>query len=210
MRTIKVLVADRHTMFRQFFEGVVNAAKSFRLCASTPDLSALPALCADHQPDLVLVDPELKLSVLRRIREDFPWIKLLVMTDRAAWELPLVLREMGVHTMGYKNADHPPVHLLLERTIAGQSIFPEASPLIQIGLAVGNDFTPRERDVLRYLLEGYSNSVIASHLGISEHAVHYHVNNMLSKTGYTNRIKLAVMVERSGFVISAEEYRNMK
>ncbi len=210
MRTIKVLVADRHAMSRQFLEERLSARPGFRLCAVTSDLAALPELCADLQPDLLLLDPGLELPLLGRLREELPWLRLVVMTDRPAWDLPRLLREAGAHSMIYKHTDLPSLLQTLERTMAGQAIFPETTPPIQIGLAVGDDFTPRERDVLRYLLEGYSNPIIAKHLGISEHAVHYHVNNMLSKTGYTNRIKLAVMAERSGFVINAEEYRNMK
>ena len=53
--------------------------------------------------------------------------------------------------------------------------------------------SPRERDVLRLLLKGLSNSEIAAELFVSESTVKFHVHNLLQKTGCKNRIELLAL-----------------
>ncbi len=209
MRTIKVLLADRERMARSLLELMLKSLPGYALCACTAEPAQLPGLCTDHQADLILVDPGFDIRLLGTLREECPWVKLIVLTDCPAWDYPELVRSAGTNALIYKQTPFQ-LSVLLERTLAGQLTFPEETPPVQIGLAKGTDFTPREKDVLRYLPGGHSNRTIAQFLGISEHAVHYHVNNLLSKTGFDNRIRLAVMVQQSGFVIPAEEYQNLK
>lgn len=59
--------------------------------------------------------------------------------------------------------------------------------------------TRRERDVLRLLVEGYSNDEIANRLGIREQTVKDHVSALLQKFQARSRVALAVAAVRSGF-----------
>jgi DNA-binding NarL/FixJ family response regulator len=56
--------------------------------------------------------------------------------------------------------------------------------------------TPRESEIVRYVLLGESNKQIARRLGISNYTVRDHVSNLLKKSGVTSRSRL-------GFVLSA-------
>lgn len=212
MKQIKVLIADPQAMSRQLLELCIHTMAGYHLAASAADASALLKLCADHRPDLVLMDPvsPCALTVAGRLRADYPRLKLIFLSSAPEHSLPDRARQLGADSFCYRDALTTPLPELLERTMSGQSVYPASAPEVPIGLARSSDFTRREKDVLYELLEGHSNRIIADRLGISEHAVHYHINNMLSKTGYTNRVKLAVMVRKSGFVINAEENRVMK
>src|SRR4030095_2285857 len=44
-------------------------------------------------------------------------------------------------------------------------------------------FTPREREVLRFIAAGHSNKTIASDLGMSERTVARHITNIYAKIG---------------------------
>ncbi len=58
--------------------------------------------------------------------------------------------------------------------------------------------TPREVEVLRHIAEGQTNREIASALVISEHTVARHVQNMLSKLGFSSRARLAAFAVEQG------------
>lgn len=213
MKQFKVLIADAQTMSRQLLELHVRASPGYQLLASVSDASALSKLCADHKPDLLLLDPCTPgggLETAGLLKAEHPGLKLILITGQPEYSWPEKARAAGADSFWYKEPQTIPILTVMDRTMSGESVYPEAVPDVQIGLARSSDFTRRERDVLRQLLEGHNNRAIAEVLGISEHAVHYHINNMLSKTGYNNRIKLAVMVRKTGFVINAEEERHMK
>lgn len=53
-------------------------------------------------------------------------------------------------------------------------------------------FTPREKEVLRMLVEGRSNKEIGGALGIEERTVKAHVSKLMHKVGVTNRIALSM------------------
>ncbi len=53
-------------------------------------------------------------------------------------------------------------------------------------------FTPREREVLELLVEGYSNPEIAQILHITTHTVKAHISSMYEKTNIYSRVSLAV------------------
>jgi DNA-binding CsgD family transcriptional regulator len=54
--------------------------------------------------------------------------------------------------------------------------------------------TPRELDVVRYVMLGESNKQIARRLGISNYTVRDHVSNLLKKAGVTSRSRLAIVI----------------
>jgi DNA-binding NarL/FixJ family response regulator len=60
--------------------------------------------------------------------------------------------------------------------------------------------TPREREVLRLLVDGLSNQEIADGLKISRRTVHAHVSSAMRKTGTHSRTQLAVYALRTGLL----------
>lgn len=59
-------------------------------------------------------------------------------------------------------------------------------------------FTARELEVVRLLTLGYSNSDIADRLFITRKTASTHVSNILAKTGFDSRTKVAAWALRTG------------
>jgi len=66
--------------------------------------------------------------------------------------------------------------------------------------AAAESFTEREQEILREVVSGASNKVIAMRLNLSVDAIKYHLKKLMRKTGCATRTELAVMACRQGLV----------
>jgi DNA-binding CsgD family transcriptional regulator len=64
----------------------------------------------------------------------------------------------------------------------------------------GPNLTPRERDILRLLVEGRSDKEIAAALFIGARTVQTHVGNLFAKLGVNARAEAAAVAVRRGLV----------
>lgn len=62
------------------------------------------------------------------------------------------------------------------------------------------ELTPAERDVLRLLGTGLSNSEIADRLYLSAGTVKAHISRILTRTGCANRVQAAVLAHDAGLL----------
>ncbi|MDB5071941.1 MAG: hypothetical protein JWM87_3052 [Candidatus Eremiobacteraeota bacterium] len=60
--------------------------------------------------------------------------------------------------------------------------------------------SPRERDILRLIVDGYSNAEIAAQLGSAQATIHTHVIRLFRKLGVNDRVTAAVRALRAGIV----------
>ena len=111
-------------------------------------------------------------------------------------------REIGVESFWYTEDQRQSLLEIMERTMNGESVYPEASPELRLGLASSYDLrSQRELEVLREITGGDTNQEIAESLHLSVATVKSHILNMLEKTGFRNRTELAVRARESGLVI---------
>jgi DNA-binding NarL/FixJ family response regulator len=109
-------------------------------------------------------------------------------------------------------AAHARLHLAASLAALGRSADADAEEstarerLYELGVGAGRDprpaaqVTPREREVLALLAEGCTNRQIAERLVVSEHTVHRHVTNILTKLGLPSRSAAAAEAVRAGLV----------
>ena len=130
-----------------------------------------------------------------------PNIKIIIVTSMPLSSWLRRAREIGVDSFWYKEAQKEPILAVMERTMAGESIYPDQTPTVQIGYTNNHDFTERELEILRELISGDSNAEIGERLGIGASTVKYHVQNMLEKTGMHTRTELAAVARSLGIAI---------
>ena len=100
------------------------------------------------------------------------------------------------------------VHSLIEimnRVMAGETVYPSDPPDLSLGNVKRSDLTDRELEVLRELTGGLTNEEIAEKLNVTVFTIKRHIQNMLQKTGYKNRLDLAINAKALGLVVSEEE-----
>lgn len=207
MNKYRVLVVDDQIMSRQLFESVINGADDFILANSISTANLADIYCAREDTDLVIMDIVMKsgpngLEMAEKIKSTYPRTKILMVTSMPDASLIEKARRIGVESFWYKEVQDEPLLNVMRKTMHGENVYPDSTPVIKLGLANSSDFTDREIEVLRMLVRGYSDKEIAVELDMSYHTVRFHMNSLLTKTGCTSRTDLAIQVAKSGIVIS--------
>ncbi len=162
---------------------------------------------ADSKPiDLIIMDIVMTAGIngieaASRIKRDHPEIKIILVTSMPEVSYIEKAKEAGAEGMWYKEQESLPLETVIGKVLSGEMVYPEATPVLTIGIASSTDFTQRELDVLRKVVYGYSDQEIGEALNMSIWTVRSHVKNLLQKTGFKNRVELAVNVRSSGLVI---------
>ena len=204
--TYQVMIVDDQTMPRQLFERIIGASDRYEVAVSLDTAKVACAWCAKVQVDLILMDVVMNdgysgLDAAARIRESFPDIRIVVVTSMPDAMFMQRAREIGVDSFWHKEVQAAPMLEVLDRTMAGERVWPDSPPVTELGLAKSTDFTERELEVLRLLAEGLTDKEIAEKLFVSVTTVRYHVGNLMGKTGFASRTELAVKAVRSGITI---------
>lgn len=203
---IKVLIVDDQAMPRQLFESIINNSKDYELAASVDSASIADIYCAKMSIDLILMDVVMSggingIEAAERIKKSYPDIKILIVTSMPDSTFIEKARNAGVDSFWYKEVQDEPLLTVMDKTMAGESVFPDRAPVVSIGEAKSIDFTDRELDVLRCVAAGYSDKEISEILNISYGTERVHLNNLLQKTACNSRTELAIMAARTGIVV---------
>ncbi len=192
----------------ELMSGDIERLMRWEKILKTYDPQAVEAIEGNDEPSIVVADFDTHkrevLRFLKRTAGQGP-ISLVVLEGHPTVEHARALLAAGVRAYG--NAYMQPVHLLscVQSVMEGQIwIAPEiVSSLLALSEESGaseelpENFTPRERELTRLLLQGASNREIAQKLGISERTVKAHLSHIYAKMGVSNRLELAVRLRQS-------------
>jgi NarL family two-component system response regulator LiaR len=199
-KPIRVMLVDDHLMVRDGLKVFLSVYDDIEVVAEAEDGKQAIALCAQDQPDVILMDilmPDVDgPTATAGIRKAFPQVQVIALTSFL--EEDLVRRALQAGANGYLLKDVHPDKLAqaIRDAHEGRPTIASAAAqvLVQATMQpapVGADLTPRERQVLALLAEGRTNKQIAEALTVSSGTVRLHVSNILSKLGVSNRTEAA-------------------
>ena len=202
----RVLIVEDQEMPKQLFGIFVRSDARYTHVASISNADMAIDFCRHGRVDLILMDVMTELGssgldAAEEIKKAYPDVKIIIVTSMPESSWLMRARKIGVDSFWYKDANKEPILEVMERTMAGEHIYPDSPPLVQIGNTNNHEFSERELDVLRELITGDSNAEIGDRLGISASTVKYHVQNMLEKTGMHTRTELAAVARSLGIAI---------
>ena len=205
----KVMIVDDQFISRQLFEMYVKTSDKYEVTYSVESAAFADAYVLKNKIDLVLMDILMNdgsngLDAAARIKKNSPETKIIAVTSMPEYSWMKRAREIGIESFWYKEASEATILDVMDRTMAGESVYPDGTPEVLLGHARSTEFTERELEVLRFMTTGVPNAVIAEKLGIAENTVKNHIRHMMEKTGCKNRTELAIQARVSGVVISME------
>ncbi|MBO4242009.1 MAG: response regulator transcription factor [Clostridiales bacterium] len=202
----KVLIVEDQVLVRKFIENALADSDRYEASFSIKNADLADVYCQKNEIDLILMDvyTDLGASGLEaaaRIKKQYPEIKIIVITSLPEFSFIKRAREIGVESFMYKEDEANSLISIMDRTMAGESVYPDKTPEVKIGLASSYDFSERELEVLRELTSGNTNEEIAAKLCISTATVKTHIANLMDKTGFKSRTELAIKARELGLVI---------
>lgn len=211
---IRLLIADDHTIVRSGVRLLLQTETDFEVVGEALDGEQAITLAESLHPDVILMDiamPAINgMEATRRIKARFPEIRILALTMHNSDEYFFEMLKAGASGYLLKTAETSEL-LTAIRTVARGEVFlypAMAQRLLQDYLTRLDDpeatgqssLTHREREILRLLVEGYSNKEIAEKLVISPSTVHSHRTNLMTKLNLQNRHELIQYARKRGLL----------
>ena len=204
MNKIRVLLADDHTILRDGIRALLVDQADIEVIGEAEDGLSTVKMVGKLKPDVVIMDIAMPLlnglEATRQIQRDYPQVKVLILTMHeneeyirqvlAAGALGYVLKDAAAHDLlGAIRAVHrgeavlsPAItRLVIEDYLRWGDIRPADT---------SNGLTPREREILQLIAEGYTNKEIAEILSLSVKTIQSHRSNLMSKLDLHDRGEL--------------------
>lgn len=202
----KVLIVEDQRMAQENMESIIKASDHYTLAGTISNAADAELFCLREHVDLILMDvctarDENGIDACAIIKRKFSRIKVIVVTSMAEHSFLEKARQANADSFWYKDASHGELIDVMDRTMAGQRIYPDKTPEVKLGLTTSYELTGSELEVLRALMQSTSDEDAANRLGCSKANVRWHVSKILEKTGYRTRMELLIAVAQKNLII---------
>ena len=213
---LSVLLVEDHAIVRQGIKALLAEEPDIVVVGEAGDGSQALALVQELCPDIVLMDLSLPgiggIEATRLVRERFPETRVVVLSMHESEEYVYRALRAGASAYVVKQSTSSELALALRAVAAGSTFLSPAVSDILIGDYVHrvesqaqdrealDVLTPREREVLHLIAQGYNNRQIAERLHISIKTVETHRGNMMAKLDVHDRAGLVHFAMQSGLI----------
>ena len=204
--TIRILIVDDHLALRIGLAAMVSAKPHLQVVAEAADNASAIAACAQHQPDVVLMD--LRMPGLdgdeatARILAAKPGIRVVILTTYESDANILTAIEAGANGYLLKAAPQEEILAGVRSVARGEvALAPSIAALLVKRVArPSTALTPREAEVLALVAHGRSNPSIARELFVSEATVKTHLLHVFEKLGVNDRTRAVTRAMELGLL----------
>ena len=201
-----LIVEDERLASGMFVQYVKSAPDRYTLVDAIKVAADAELFCLRGKIDLILMDictagHSSGLDAAAKIKKAFPHIKIIITTSAPEYRFIKKAKDGGVESFWHKEFSDEDLLSVMDKTMAGQSIYPSKKPDIKIGCASSYEFTPKEMETLYWLVKVGSIKIIAEKMEISVDGVSKHIKGLKEKTGCANTIELALLAHSSKLVL---------
>jgi DNA-binding NarL/FixJ family response regulator len=217
MNTIRVLLADDHRLLRAGIRSLLEGAPGIEVIAEASDGREALALIEAHHPHVLLTDISMPgmngLDAAARVSREHPSVRVVVLSMHANEEF--ISQAIRAGAAGYLLKDAAPEEVIKAiHTVARGEMY--LTPAVSKHLVSeymrrvrgeeepGDPLTPRQREVLQLVAEGYSNKEIAKKLQISVKTTETHRSQLMNRLDIHDVAGLVRYAMRIG-LINAQE-----
>lgn len=202
---IRIVMVDDHGLFRFGLAAILKSDADLQLVGEFADADSFIASMANLNPDVVICDLSLGresgLDVIKLIRNDFPAIKVLVMSMHK--DEFHITHAIQAGAKGYLYKDDTPQELIngIKKVAKGDSYFSQEisnvwmNRLGTLDIVSHQPFlTKKEKEVIHFIMEGKTSKEIADKMNLSARTIETHRYNILSKFNLKNVAELVKLV----------------
>lgn len=217
----RILVADAQPLVREGLKALFGVMDGVSVVAEVSSGGGVLTVCDRARPDLLLLDcclPEKDgVLIARLIRARGGGERVLILCGHGGDCLDPAVAA-GADGLLLKEADHEEVRFAVRSVLAGgffvsPSVAGRLATRCRQGWALEDRrtggweaLTPREREVLHYVAEGFRNREIADLLVVSEKTVEKHRANFMAKLGLHSAAEVRAFAQRQGLPLRLRDH----
>jgi DNA-binding NarL/FixJ family response regulator len=194
MKATRLIIVDDHKLVHHSIGQSLGMEKGFVVVARANTGKSAVKLAEEHKPDIMLMDismPDMNgMKACRQILAENPAIKILALTMHS--EKVYIMGRLDAGASGYilKSCAYKELLTAIETVLSGKVYLSRDIALLVADQAVNvekettdgfSQLSPREREVLRLIADGYTSKEIATQQKISHRTVDIHRNNLKKK-----------------------------
>jgi len=202
---IRVLVADREGIFRLGLKKLFAVEDDLRVVTEAENPAEVLRGAETFRPHLVFIQEEILAeggsNLISGVRAVAPECKVVVTASSSSDESSMRQIRNGAAGVILKTVDPQLFVKCARRVTEGETWIPkrQVSTMAKLPEA-GPDNLPRpvdtltrrEKTVISYLMQGWRNREISTHLAISEQTVKNHLHAIYDKVGVYDRLELVL------------------
>jgi two-component system response regulator NreC len=209
----RVVIADDHAIVRAGLRALIHDEIGMDLIGEATGGYEAIELVEKNQPEVLVLDismPDLDgISVTRKLKPNFPDLRILILTLH---EDEAMLKEaIKAGASGYilKRAAESELISAIQIILRGdmyvdpsmlRSLLTEPKPVSPQQSAPVETLTLRETEILKLIVDGFTNRQIGEHLNISIRTVEGHRANISEKLGLHSRLELVRYARQHGMI----------
>jgi DNA-binding NarL/FixJ family response regulator len=210
---IRVVVADDHSILRSGLRMLINAEPDMEVVGEAAEGSEVTPVLRETSPDVLLLDITMPagggLKALAEVRRLWPQVRVLILTMH---EDPAYLRSvLAAGASGYVLKRAVDADLLFAiravhrgGTFVDPSLAQNLLPQTTAAAGKGSLLSPRERQVLQLVAEGYTNQQVADRIFVSVKSVETYRARIAQKLSLNSRADFVRYALESGLLTSQQ------
>jgi DNA-binding NarL/FixJ family response regulator len=202
---IRVLVADREGVFRLGLKKLLAVEDDLRVVAEADDAAQLLARTESFRPDVIFVQEEIlagsTLNLIAELHRVAPHSKVVVTSSASSEDTAMQQVRSGAAGVIFKTVE-PQLFLKCARRVSRGETWVSNRHVSQMAKLLTahpekprrpvETLTRREKTIISYLMLGWRNREIGTHLTISEQTVKNHLRTVYDKVGVSDRLELVL------------------
>lgn len=202
--SIRVLIADDHTVVRQGLAALLGREPGITVCAEAADGREAVAMAITERPDVVVMDLAMDgmngVDATAQIRRELPDTRVLVLSMHAdeAYVRPAI--RAGATGYLLKGSGVGDLVRAVRAVASGEAFFSPRVASLLLTPPTEDPLSPREREVLQLVAEGHSSASIAALLHLSARTVEGHRARIARKLGIGDVPGLVRYAIRQGLI----------
>lgn len=210
MTVALTFLVGRNKLFQDGLKSLLSGSQ-FEVVGEAVDVRQADAPLGGEAPDVVLLDfsaeSERTVDDVTHLREILPETKIVVLTETLSSQTLAACLGAGAHAYLIKDISVDALLQSLRLVMLGERVFlTQLAALLVNGMAdtaparkaTSHGLTEREGQVLRCLVQGDTNKMIANRLNITEATIKVHMKSLLRKINATNRTQAAIWALKNG------------
>ena len=205
MTRIKVLIVDDHTLMREGIRALLDLVPDFDIVGEAANGKEAIDKVKELSPDVVLMDLAMPvmtgLEATRRIRKEFPQVKILALTQHEDSEYVIPIIRLGVQGFVTKMGASSEIVSAIRTVYNGEPFLSSAAAAAlmheyQAGIPAEKETDPyeqltnREKEVLKLVVEGKTVREIAAVMVVSPKSVDSYKASLMNKLNVHNKVDL--------------------